>query len=81
MKGECYVNVAVGDVVWINLCLLVVNTPVSSYLLGLDWRGKFELLLLGISMVQQNLNTVCSDPVKDLQNKDELFFSQVPKSI
>ena len=69
MKGECYIDVAVGDVAPINKCLLVVNTLGSLHLLGLDWRDKFGLSRLRLSMVKENVNTVCSEPVKYIQNK------------
>ena len=79
VKGECYVDVAVGDMLRHNLRLLVVDTPVGSNLFGLDWSDQFRLSQLGLSAVQEIVNTVHSEPVKDLQNKISSLAAKYPE--
>ena len=61
VKGQCPVQVKIGDQVCANLPLIVVNQKASN-LLGLDWSYHFGLTSVGTSALQcvegtQTLNT------------------------
>ena len=59
------------------MCLLVVNTLVSSHLFGSGWRDQFGLSQLGLSMAQENVNTAYSK--QGFTEQYDLSFRQVLK--
>ena len=56
VKGQCLVQVKIGDQVRTNLPLIVVNQK-GSNLLGLDWSDHFGLTSLGTSALQSTKST------------------------
>ena len=56
VKGQCLVQVKIGDQVRTNLPLIVVNQK-GSNLLDLDWSDHFGLTSLGTSALQSAKNT------------------------
>jgi hypothetical protein len=62
VKGQCVVNVTVGDGEKTNLKLLVVDSPQGTNLLGLDWSDEFGLSKYGTTAfhdaVEENTRAV-----------------------
>jgi hypothetical protein len=61
IKGECFVDVKVGEQFETNLRLLVVDTYDGSNLFGLDWSDRFGLSQQGLSVFQETTHAVETD--------------------
>ena len=77
IKGECSVDVKVGNQVEKNLRLLVVDTYNGSNLFGLDWSDRFGLSQQGLSVFKEAANSIeIAKCQADLEEKIAKLSSQ-----